>query len=71
MADARILGVVLNRIPQKELADYGGYYYYSPYYSDGNHSEGVDKLDLRGYLQKYLGSLGTGISRLRERYINR
>ncbi len=71
IANARILGVVMNRIPQKALADYNVYYYYSPYYSDGNHSEGVDKLDEQGYLQKHIGGMRTGISRFRERYVNR
>ena len=65
MSNSRMLGVVLNRVPQKELAEYGGYNYYSPYYAEGNDSEDVAKLDLKGYLQKYLGGIMTRLSRLR------
>jgi capsular exopolysaccharide synthesis family protein len=63
MSNSRILGVVLNRIPQKELVAYGGYDYYSPNYSEGNDSEGETKLDLQGYLQKYIGGIMARLSR--------
>jgi capsular exopolysaccharide synthesis family protein len=69
VSDARILGVVFNRVPQKELANYG--YYYSPYYSNGHYSDEDRKYDLQGNLQQYLEGIRTGISRFRERYINR
>jgi succinoglycan biosynthesis transport protein ExoP len=34
-AGARILGVVLNRIPRRGADYYGGFLYYSPYHTDG------------------------------------
>jgi succinoglycan biosynthesis transport protein ExoP len=37
-ADARILGVVLNRIPHRGAEYYGGFLYYSPYYTDGHYT---------------------------------
>jgi capsular exopolysaccharide synthesis family protein len=36
-AGARILGVVLNRIPKNRSYYYGGYRYYSPYYNQYHH----------------------------------
>ncbi len=39
-AEARVLGVVLNRIPRNRADYYGGYQYYSKYYKgDSQHSE--------------------------------
>ncbi|HZD58363.1 MAG TPA: polysaccharide biosynthesis tyrosine autokinase [Anaerolineales bacterium] len=42
-AGARILGVVLNRIPHRGAQYYGGFLYYSPYYTNGHYAgeEGV------------------------------
>jgi succinoglycan biosynthesis transport protein ExoP len=37
-AGARILGVVLNRIPHRGAEYYGGFLYYSPYYTDGQYT---------------------------------
>jgi succinoglycan biosynthesis transport protein ExoP len=37
-AGARILGVVLNRIPHRGAEYYGGFLYYSPYYTDGHYT---------------------------------
>jgi succinoglycan biosynthesis transport protein ExoP len=37
-AGARILGVVLNRIPHRGAEYYGGFLYYSPYYTDGRYT---------------------------------
>lgn len=70
ISDARILGVVLNRIPRNELANYG-YYYYSPYYSNGDLSDDNNKRDLQGNLQRYLEEIRIGISRFRKRYLSR
>jgi Mrp family chromosome partitioning ATPase len=35
-AGARIVGAVFNRIPRSHGYYYGGYHYYSPYYSQNN-----------------------------------
>jgi succinoglycan biosynthesis transport protein ExoP len=37
-AGARVLGVVLNRIPRRGAEYYGGFLYYSPYYTDGHYT---------------------------------
>ncbi len=37
-AGARILGVVMNRIPRRGAEYYGGYLYYSLYHSDGHYT---------------------------------
>jgi succinoglycan biosynthesis transport protein ExoP len=37
-AGARIIGVVLNRIPHRGAEYYGGFLYYSPYYTDGHYT---------------------------------
>jgi polysaccharide biosynthesis transport protein len=53
-ADARILGVVLNRIPQTSLSYYGGSNYYSPYGSNGNYLEDEDMPQPKGRFGKLL-----------------
>ncbi len=68
-SDARILGVVLNRIPLKGLANYGGYYYDSPYNSNGHYFEEVDMPQREGQLQRYLTEVQVNIKKLRERYL--
>ena len=49
-AGARILGVVLNRIPHRGAEYYGGFLYYSPYYTDGHYTseEEVDAKEKTG-----------------------
>ena len=68
-SEARILGVVLNRIPLKGLANYGGYYYDSPYNSNGHYFEEVDMPQREGQLQRYLTEIQVNIKKLRERYL--
>ena len=68
MSEARMLGVVLNRIPQKGLANYGGYYYDSPYYSKGDYFEGENMSQEEGQLQRYRTVVQSKINKLRERY---
>ncbi len=63
-----MLGVVLNRIPQKGLANYGGYYYDSPYYSKGDYFEGENMSQEEGQLQRYRTVVQSKINKLRERY---
>jgi capsular exopolysaccharide synthesis family protein len=43
-AGARVLGIVMNRIPRRSAEYYGAFLYYSPYYSDGHYTsnEGID-----------------------------
>jgi polysaccharide biosynthesis transport protein len=52
--NARILGVVFNRIPQSNLASYGGYGYFSPYYSNGHYTEDIDQPIPKGRIGKLL-----------------
>jgi capsular exopolysaccharide synthesis family protein len=69
MSEARMLGVVLNRIPQKGLANYGGYYYDSPYYSNGGYFEGEKKSQEEGQLNQYRAEVKLRIDKLRKRYL--
>jgi Mrp family chromosome partitioning ATPase len=78
-ADARILGVVLNRIPHRGAEYYGGFLYYSPYYTDGHYTseeevgvkEGVSeqkpKTKINDYLPSVkLGSIGPFFDKIQE-----
>jgi Mrp family chromosome partitioning ATPase len=46
-AGARILGVALNRIPHRGAEYYGGFLYYSPYYTDGHYTS-EEEVDVKG-----------------------
>jgi succinoglycan biosynthesis transport protein ExoP len=78
-ADARILGVVLNRIPHRGAEYYGGFLYYSPYYTDGYYTsdeevgvkEGVSeqkpKIEINDYLPSVkLESIKPFVNRIQE-----
>ena len=69
ISGARMLGVVLNRIPQKGLANYGSYYYYSPYYSNGEYFEGVEKPQRERQLGQSLMGVQVRIRQLIETYL--
>lgn len=71
MADARVLGVVMNRIPQNEIANFDGYYNYPNYYSDENYFQLEDEPNLIGNLKKVFKDFKMGIAMLRGRFINR
>jgi len=56
---ARVIGVVLNRIPSRGTEYYGGYLHYSPYYSDDRYtskedvSEGENNWNLPSIIQVF------------------
>lgn len=66
-ADARVLGVVLNRIPRKDATYYGGAYYYSAAYTEQDKSDGSEKHESQGQLNRYLGQVRERIGKFRSR----
>jgi len=71
-ADSRLLGVVFNRIPRNRDHYYGGYRYYSPYYSGdyyhySSKDTGLENIDGNGHKSKGNGSSKSLLGKLAAR----
>lgn len=71
-AGARVVGVVLNRIPRHRADYYGGYRHYSPYYSGYHYDVGSDSKNGRLSIKRLLGrrSFGSNGHKIIEQKIN-
>ena len=68
-AGARIIGVILNRVPARMVGYYGGYLYHPQYYNNGNGAEAEDDGVVKARLQPFVEgwhSLWERIGRLKK-----